>query len=427
MWIRIYSLLWSIALPLVLARLFLRSVREPGYRKELRGRFGRGDGAGTDGAVWVHAVSAGEVHAVAPLLARLAEREPAQPLLVTCSTASGRARAVALLDDRVEVAWLPFDLPCFVDAFLARRRPSLLVLVETELWPVLIDRCARGGIPVVLANGRLSARSARRYARVPALVRPMLRRFTRILCQDAETAERFVTLGACEESVVVSGSLKFEPRPASDTYERAAVLRSCIAGEGSSAFVIVAGSTHEGEESALLQAFAPYLAVNENWRLVLAPRHPQRFAAVWRLCVDSTLAASRRSEGAPGDGVQVVLWDHLGDLFTLYGAADAAFVGGSLVPVGGHNTVEAAWHGTPAFVGEATWNFQDVNARLRDAGGLTVVEDANGLVAEIALLAKDGAERQRRGAAAKAAVAASAGALTTTVREVEAILSSGGS
>lgn len=411
--IRIYSLLWLVALPLLLGRLLLRSMREPGYREDLAGRFGRGAGAAT-GALWVHAVSAGEVHAVAPLMRRLAERHPSRPLLLTCSTATGRARARACFGDTVEVAWLPFDLPGCVDAFLARRRPELLALVETELWPVLIERCAAREIPVLLVNGRLSERSARGYARLPWLVRPMIGRLDGILCQDRATAARFSALGAGDGVLRVTGSLKFEPELPPDTADRAATFRQRIVGAMARAFVIVAGSTHAGEEEALLAVLLPLLERHPDWRLVLVPRHPQRFDAVARVCAGMGASAPRASAHAAPEG-GLLLWDRMGDLAALYGAADAAFVGGSLVPAGGHNPIEAAVHGTPVLVGPGAHDFTDVNARLAVDGGLVRVEDAGALAARLERWARHPEERARAGAAARAAVRANGGALAATV------------
>lgn len=422
-WIRLYSLLWSIALPFVVLRLLLRSVREPGYRADLAGRFGRGEVVGPAGALWVHAVSAGEVHAAAPLLLRLAECEPERPLLLTCTTATGRARAEALLGDRVTVAWLPFDLRGCVDAFLARWRPALLVLVETELWPVLVDRCTALGLPVLLANGRLSARSARGYGRVPQLVRPMLSRFTRILCQDAETAARFAALGADAGQLEVTGSLKFEPLLAADLDARVAALRRRIVGASPHAFVVVAGSTHDGEEAALLEVLLPRLAEQSEWHLVLVPRHPQRFESVARLCARLGLSVGRASEAPPPDA-RVLLWDRMGDLLALYGAADVAFVGGSLAPVGGHNPIEAALHGTPVVVGPGAHAFADVNARLAERGGLVVEANAAGVGEQIERWARRPEERARAGEAARAAVRENGGALAATVTALRSCLQS---
>jgi 3-deoxy-D-manno-octulosonic-acid transferase len=423
LWICIYRLLWLLALPLVVARLLVRSVREPGYREDLAGRFGSGGQVDARGAVWMHAVSAGEVHAIAPLLVRLHDRDPCRPLLLTCSTASGRARARALLGGRVEVAWLPFDLPGSVERFLDRWRPALLALVETELWPVLIDRCAARRIPVVLVNGRLSERSARAYARLPALLRPMLGRLSCLLCQDRATAARFAALGADAAVLEVTGSLKFELQRAPDLDARAKALRRRIVGDASDAFVVVAGSTHAGEESALLSALLPLLAADAGWHLVLVPRHPRRCGAVERLCERLGHPALRASAAGP-DGARLLLWDRMGDLVALYGAADAAFVGGSLVASGGHNPIEAAVHGTPVVVGPGAFDFDEVNGRLAEVGGLIVASDAEDVRAKLQRWRRRPDLRHRAGAAAQAAVRANRGALAATVAALEQCLQS---
>jgi 3-deoxy-D-manno-octulosonic-acid transferase len=413
-----YGFIVLLVLPLALLRLLLRSVREPGYREDLPGRFGRGRAA-VPGAIWVHAVSAGEVAAATPLLDRLHAEVPARPLLVTTTTATGRARARADCGASADVAWLPFDLPWCVDAFLAARRPAVLVLVETELWPVLVDRCRRRGIPVLLVNARLSERSARRYGRIGPLLRPMLGALTAILCQDEPVAERFLGLGVAPAVVRVTGSLKFEPRVPEGFADQVTSLRAQLPAE---AFVLVAASTHDGEEVRLFEALGEVLG--EGALLVLVPRHPQRFDSVWRSCQRSGLPAARISAGAPPAGTRVLLWDRMGDLFALCGAADLVFVGGSLVAGGGHNPIEAAWHGTPVLVGPGAFNFEEVNARLADGDGLVTVDDAAGVAAEVLRLRDDAALRQRRGAAAAASVRAAGGSLDATTEIVVAALQS---
>ena len=409
-----YGLLVLLAVPLALLRLLLRSIREPGYREDLAGRLGRGTAA-APGAVWIHGVSAGEIASAAPLLDRLRTALPERPLLLTTTTATGRARARGDCGTFAEVAWLPFDHPVFVDAFLDARRPAALILVETELWPVLIDRCRRRGIPVLLVSARLSERSARGYARIAGLTEPMLASLSGVLCQDDASARRFRGLGARPEAVRVTGSLKFEPRVPDDLEDRVASLRALLPPDR---FLLVAASTHEDEERQLLSAFEAAGATRAC--LVLVPRHPQRFDAVWRRCARA--GAARISDGPPPAETRVLLWDRMGDLFALCGAADLVFVGGSLVPRGGHNPIEAARHGTPVLVGPGAFNFEEVNARLAEGDGLVVVADAGEVMAELVRLQGEPALREARGRAAAEVVRASGGALAATTEAVVAAL-----
>ena len=338
-----YSALLYLLLPLILLRLLWRSRRDPAYRQRLRERFGLGAPLPhrSRPCIWVHAVSVGEVAAAEQLVRRLLARYPEYRLLVTTTTPTGAARVAALFGDRVQHRYLPWDLPGSVRRFLARTRPTLLLLVETELWPNLLAAATRSGSPAMLVNGRLSSRSARRYARWPGLSRAMLATLTDIICQTEADSERFLSLGASPEKLVVSGNLKFDREP--DGAERAALedMRRRLGTAGRP--VLVAGSTHEGEERAVLEAFRSVRQSCPDCLLVLAPRHPERCAAVAALCRAAGWRTVRLGDSRTlqaGDAVLLV--DTLGELALLYGLGAVAFVGGSLVPRGGHSLIEPA-------------------------------------------------------------------------------------
>src|SRR5512141_932049 len=312
--------------------------------------------------VWVHAVSVGETLAAVPLLRRLRRRVPDARLVISSVTLTGRETAVKFLSGVVDDGFFfPFDLPGLCGRYLDRVRPDAVVIVETEIWPNFIAACARRGIPVVIVNGRLSKRSFAGYMRFRWFFAPILRTLRTISAQTAEDAERFAALGAPREIVTVGGNLKFDVSPPESGASPLSglLLREKAAG----ATWIVAGSTHDGEEAMLLGAFLPAREGNPSIRLLLAPRHPERFDAVEALIRREGVSLVRRTaipEGAEHLPETVLLLDTVGELSSAYAAADLAFVGGSLVPKGGHNVLEPAWHGVPTIVGPHMENFREI-------------------------------------------------------------------
>jgi len=311
---------------------------------------------------WVHAVSVGETLAAVPLLRLLRRRVSGARLLVSSVTLTGRETAVKSLSGVVDEGFFfPFDLPVLCGRFLDRVRPDVVVIVETEIWPNFIAACARRGIPVVIVNGRLSKRSFAGYMRFRWFFAPILRTLRAISAQTDEDAERFAALGAPGEIVTVGGNLKFDVAPPETGASplSALLLREKAVG----AVWIVAGSTHEGEEMQLLRAFLSAREGNPSLRLLLAPRHPERFGAVEELIHREGVAMVRRTAVSEGTGHlpgTVLLLDTVGELSGAYAAADLAFVGGSLVPKGGHNIIEPSWHGVATIVGPHMENFQEI-------------------------------------------------------------------
>lgn len=380
-----------------------RDRHEPASWARLPERLGRGP-ATAPGALWVHAVSVGEVVAAQAVLAVLRERDPDLRVLLTTVTAAGARRAQALLRADDAHRFLPWDTSWAVRAFLRRHRPCAGVLLETELWPQLLRACDGAGIALALINARLSARSARGYARLPALVRPMLKSLHVVGAQAAPDAQRLVALGVAAERVHVTGNLKFDiPDPGP---EPAATLRAQCAGRP----VWMAGSTHPGEEALVLEAHRQVRAVRPDALLLLAPRHPQRFEAAARLCVQAGFDVTRRSVGASPADAGVHLLDTLGELAALYGAAQVAFVGGSLVPVGGHSLIEPANCGVPSLFGPHLHNFSALRAQVLDAGAGCEVRDAATLARAVLDLMARPQHAAHMGAAGRALVAAQRGA-----------------
>ena len=395
----LYGLVLLLALPWVWGRLLWKARLDPAYGRRIGERFGGSPAELAGGVIWFHTVSAGETIAAAPVIRAVRERLPEAKLLVTTMTPTGSARAAALLGDIAQHCYAPYDYPWAVARFLRRTRPKALVLMETELWPNLIERTAAAGAKVLLVNARLSERSYRGYRRVAPLARRMLRRIDRVVCQYEDTAQRFRELGA--EAVEVTGSVKFDAELPPDRFG---------VGDGGlgGASAWIAGSTHAGEEDVVLDAHRRLLRRYPDLRLILAPRHPERAAAVARLAQDRGLRAGRLS--ARASDVQVLVGDVMGTLAHLYGLAAVAFVGGSLNRTGGHNPIEPAMHGVPVLMGPARFNFEEICSRFAAAGCLHPVADAADIVDLVGERLDDPALRRREGKRAQAVVAANRGA-----------------
>ncbi len=386
----LYTVLFHLGLPLIGLRLALRARSAPAYAKRIGERFAFNLPRLKAGGIWVHAVSVGESIAAAPMIRELLVRHPDLPITVTCMTPTGSERIRALFGssefgDRVQHCYLPYDLPWAAARFLERARPKLAVIMETELWPNHIHQCALRGIPVVLANARLSERSARGYARFAGLTAPMLAQLSWLAVQTEAEAERFRALGARPECVTVTGSIKFDLRIDPELSLRAAALRA--EWQAAARPVWIAASTHAGEDESALAAHRQLLQSHPDALLILVPRHPERFDAVFELCKREGFNTLRRSSAAPVvPESAVLLGDTMGELLFLYALADIAFVGGSLVANGGHNLLEPAALGKPVLAGPHLFNFLEIAAQLRAAGALREVKDAAELYAAVATL-----------------------------------------
>ena len=410
----LYTGLWRLALPLVLARLYWRGRTQPAYRQRIAERLARnggrtGRGGTSRGDIWIHAVSVGEVQAAEPLIRHLLESEPARAILVTTTTPTGAERLRALFGERVAHHYTPFDLPDVMARFVEQVDPRLVIVMETEIWPNQLAVLEQRGISVALVNARLSERSARGYARLSTLTRQTLALFALIAAQAPADAERFVALGAPRERMQVTGSLKFDLVQPEDLEARAETMRRLW---GTERPVWIAASTHEGEEIQVLQAHQRLLACRSDALLVLVPRHPERFEAVAQLIEHQRLAfARRRQERAVAPGESVYLGDSMGELRCFLAAGDLAFIGGSLVPTGGHNPLEAAASGIPVLLGPHTFNFATIARLLFEAGAAERVEDADSLSRRLIELFNDPEHCARMGARGREVVARHRGAL----------------
>jgi 3-deoxy-D-manno-octulosonic-acid transferase len=418
----IYTAAFTLLVPLLLVRLFVRGIRDPDSRKRWRERFGHGlpDFRSRGRPVWIHAVSVGEAIAAGPVIGYLLEHHADIPVLVTTTTATGAATVRTQFGSSIEHRYFPYDLPWVARRFLRQLEPRMLILMETELWPHLLRNCAAMNIPVIVANARLSARSAARYARFSSALKPMLQAIECIAVQGRDDGERFIALGAKRDAVVVTGSLKFDIELPPSVVESGQAIRRFL---GVNRAVLMAGSTREGEEPLLLQAYTRLLETRPDLLLLIAPRHPERFEAVAELCQRVGFSVARHSLADPcTQNVQVYLIDTMGELPGFYAAADVAFVGGSLVARGGHNVLEPAALGVPVVVGMYTYNFSEIVRMLGAAGALVQVDDVDGLVGAIERWIADGEVRDEAGAAGRAIVLGNRGAAKRLVAAIDAAL-----
>jgi 3-deoxy-D-manno-octulosonic-acid transferase len=402
----LYTLIGTAALPLLPLRLWWRGRREPIYRSSIGERFGRYRSTRLASPLfWLHSVSVGETRAALPLVQRMKESYPEATVLLTHMTASGRQAGRELFGDGVVQAWLPYDLPFAVERFLAHFRPAAGFLIETELWPNLIAQAHRRNVPVFLVNARMSERSAKRYARFSSLTRPMLRRLRGVAAQSAADAARLAELGAA--APIVTGNLKYDVSIPDNALTLGAEFRLRL---GVSRPVWIAGSTRDGEEALILDAIAR-APMPDGTLLVIVPRHPPRFAVVAELLRSRGVPFVRRSDNAavPPD-IGVVLGDSMGEMSAYYAAADLAFVGGSLLPLGGQNLIEPIALGIPVLTGPHTFNFAEATAGAIAAGAALKVDDADALVCAARDLLSDATRRQAMSDAARAFHAAHQGA-----------------
>lgn len=398
--LRLYSFAWWLMLPLVLGRLWWRGRQEPGYRAHIAERLGFALPSFAGPVIMVHAVSVGETRAAEPLILALLDAYPDHQILLTHMTPTGRATGSALFghQPRVRQAYLPYDTLWMMRRFLAQCQPRCCVLMETEVWPSLIASCARAAVPVALVNARLSARSLRRARRFETLLGQAARQITLVAAQTQEDAARLQSLGATK--LIVTGSLKFDIAPPAAMLTAGAALRAQIGSRP----VLLCASTREGEEALLLSAFKQHKsAYPADVLLMIVPRHPQRFDQVARLIDGQGWSMVRRSQLAQAAlpvTTQVLLGDSMGELFAYYAACDLAFIGGSLLPLGGQNLIEACSCGKPVLLGPHTFNFAQSSDDAVQLGAACRIEDAAQMIVQAGKLLQSTEALARMGRAA---------------------------
>jgi 3-deoxy-D-manno-octulosonic-acid transferase len=415
----LYSAILYVAAPLAFVATALRGLRDPSYRDRLPERLGFTRVRFAAPPIWIHAVSVGEVQAAAVLVRALISRYPGHPLLVTTATPTGAQRVQALFGDAVRHAYLPYDLPGAVRRFLASTSPALAIVMEREIWPNLFRACHALRIPILIASARISEQSARRHRKFAGLFRDALACNVTIAAQTSADAERFRAIGGAATAVQVTGNVKFDFEIPQEVRRAGAHIRAEFAQRP----VWVAGSTHEGEEDVVLDAHERVRAARNDALLLLVPRHPNRFDAVksW-LRGRNVRFVTRSSREAVAADTSVLLVDTLGELLSFYSAANVAFVGGSLVPIGGHNLLEPAALNRPIIVGPHNFNAADIAASFLESGAAVQVESATQLGGAVLDLLTNAGRRDQMIARAHGILEANRGALARLLAVVDKLL-----
>lgn len=417
----LYSTVLYLLTPFYLGYLYWRGRRAPAYRDRWAERFGYYDIEVKDSPIWIHAVSVGEAQAALPMIQKLKERFPNHPVLVTTTTPTGSARVKESLGDEVIHIYAPYDVPGAVGRFLGAMKPAIAIFMETEIWPNIIHACTTGNVPVVLANARMSQRSANGYAKLGSFMRHIMGQINLVAAQSQNDAARLIGLGAKLDAVHVTGSVKFDMHLPASIKEQGEVLRRDW---GVNRSIWIAASTRQGEDEQILDAFAQVCHARPEALLVLVPRHPERFESVAALCEKRGYKIQRRSQHKPcNDEIDIYLGDTMGDLTLLYAAADVAFVGGSLVSTGGQNPIEPAAIGLPVIMGPSLYNFSEVTRMLREREALTIVNDSEQLAATVLDYFRDPTLRGQRGENAYEVVKRNRGAMERLLTLIDANVS----
>lgn len=405
----IYTSLFFISLPLILLRLAWRGIRAPAYWQRWPERFGYGPKLNQPKSIiWLHAVSVGEVEACRPLVKALQEQYSSYRILITTMTPTGSDRVKLLFADSVEHCYLPYDLPFAVNRFLSRYQPRMGIIMETEIWPNLLLTCRKQAIPLIIANARMSDRSTKGYARFPDFIKSVLQSLRFIAAQGQHDRSNFEKLGADITQIHAIGNLKYEINLPASLTEQASAMREMW---DNNRPVWVAASTHEGEDELILNASKQIRGDFANLLLVLVPRHPERFDRVTALAHRAGFKTLRRSENKPcSSDIQVLIVDTMGELPLFYAACDVAFVGGSLVPHGGHNILEPAALGRPVVTGPHYFNFQEITEQFLKADAAIKVQDTEELASTVSELLKEPDRRAKIGESGLKLIAKSQGA-----------------
>jgi 3-deoxy-D-manno-octulosonic-acid transferase len=421
----LYIIVYALLMPVILLRLLWRSRCAPAYRQRWLERFGIFSAPTLNRehpVIWLHAVSVGETLASVPLVKHLQHAYPTWQWVITTTTPTGSERVRANFGSRVFHVYAPYDLPVFLDNFLCRIKPSLCIIMETELWPNMLRSCNKKSIPTLVANARLSEKSANGYQKLSFLMRDMLRDVSCVAAQQQADADRFMQLGLSPSQLCITGSIKFDLEIDPIIAETAKALRAQWSCHGTRK-IWLAASTHPGEDDIILAAFSDIKKSFPDVLLVLVPRHPERFTAVTKLCEQANWQViTRSSNTVPDIKTDIVIGDSMGELLMFYGTADIAFVGGSLVPVGGHNLIEPAAWACPIISGPHLFNFAEITRLLSDDNALMIVNDSMSMIESVLVCLNDEVLRRQYGLRAKAIVDNNRGALQKLVRLIEGMI-----
>ncbi|MDI1291754.1 MAG: lipid IV(A) 3-deoxy-D-manno-octulosonic acid transferase [Methylobacter sp.] len=406
----IYSCFFYLIIPFILIRLIWRSIKVPAYRYRWNERFALYQKKFPQNVIWFHAVSVGEAEALFPLVKKIQRQYPDARLLITTTTVTGSARIKAVMQESVEHVYLPYDIPCAVSRFMRCFKPKIAVIMETEIWPNLFACCSKNKIPLYVVNARLSEKSAMGYQKYPALISPTLAHIKLIATQTQDDAKRFVAIGAKAEAVRTLGNIKFDVEVSTEIIERGQQLKADLF---YGRFVWLIASTHKHEEVIFLEIYKKIKREIPELLLVIVPRHPERFGEVKKLCEQYQLAVVMRTSGEHClQHTDVYLADTMGELKLLYATSDVAFVGGSMVPVGGHNILEAAAVEAPVLFGPYMVNFKEIAEDVLRQDAAIQCQDESEIISAIIALHADPAYRQSLAEKGRAFVRQNQGATT---------------
>jgi len=416
----IYTLLFYLLTPIILLRLYWRGFKAPEYRKRWKERLAIYQEKFPNDVIWIHAVSVGEAEAVFPLVKRLQQQYPSTQFLLTTTTPTGSARVKDVLADTVSHVYLPYDLPCVVNRFFAAFKPKIAIVMEKEIWPNLYASCAKNNIPLLIINARLSANSAKAYKKIPALVKPALSAVSQIATQTEEDRQRFIEIGAKENTTKVSGNIKFDLSLGNDISKQANKIKTQLFSER---FVWLIASTHEKEEEIFFDIYPQLKKQIPELLLMIVPRHPERFNQVKQIAEKMQLNTCIRSQNQQClVETDVYIADTMGELKLLYGVADICFVGGSMVPVGGHNILEPAAVGVPIMFGPYMVNFKDIVRNVLDLKAAIQCENKDMLIETALHLYRNAAYRNEIVARAKQFVISNQGATEITAQTISGLM-----
>ena len=411
-----YSALLYFLSPFFILRLLMRGRKAPAYLSRWGERFGWYGKAQPKGVIWFHTVSVGEAEAAFPLIDAIATRFPEKPILVTTTTPTGSARVKAFLGHRVHHVYLPYDMPGAMRRFYRCFKPLIAIILETEIWPNMLHQAKRSGVPSIIVNARLSERSAKGYARLGSFMTQTLADITHVCAQTEASSERFIRLGLDPNNITVPGNIKFDIDMPAHLLEHAEVIRRDWFQQRPS---WIAASTHDGEDEKVLDAFSQIKKQLPNTLLVLVPRHPERFNAVEKLCEKRGWTVTRRSvQKSARVGTDVFLLDSLGELKLYYATVDVAFIGGSLVPTGGHNMLEAAALSVPVIFGPFVHNFTEISERLLSMQAAFQVDNAGELASRVIGLLEHSEKRDQMGSAGREFVEQNKGAVNKVAERI---------
>lgn len=404
--------------PLISIYLYqIRGKKNPGYRRHFSERFGQVDTNIPEGAIVVHCASVGEVLAAAPLIKKMQTRYPSHPLVITCNTPTGRAEVLKQFKGSVYTCYLPIDFAFSTRRFIKRLKPKLVVVLETELWPNLFHYANQHCCPVAVVNARLSEKSFRGYQKFSAISRNIMKNIKILASHNEEDASRFIALGLEESRVITTGSIKFDVTLSENDISKLSDIKSQLGDRP----IWIAGSTHPGEHEQIIAVHQSLLTTIPSLLLIIAPRHPEQFDSVANLLRDANLKFSRRSLSFENNS-EVLLADTLGELKFLYGCADIAFVGGSLIERGGHNPLEAAASSVGVLSGPSTYNFSHIYPQLRAMHGAIICLDKAELTAQLNTLLSSSNTAHKLGQNAHACLAKNQGAINRTLNIIDSLL-----